>query len=228
MTTRSRTKLAAALCATTFLLTSCSDGVETATSDNATTTTATTPTERTDAASAGECSSEGDVEGYIEANYNSGEPVFSIPLPEGWERTTMLDSELVRLTTADQAGGPEKARTAVLTVEPAEIAGTTVFDQNADMIETTMSPEGLVRHPETPVCGLDAQLFSYTTAGMGGEEKAVQQLLVSVPDVADSNLVAVLTVQSNTTDAEAFRPIADEIVAGLRVEDPTTGQTVES
>lgn len=228
VTTLSRTTLAATLCVTTILLASCSDGVETVTSDNATTTTATTPAERTDRASVGECSSEDNADNYIEANHNPKEPIFSIPLPEGWERTTKMDSELVRLTTGDRASGPEKARTAILTVEPTTVEGTVMFDQNAAYIESTMSPENLVRHPETSVCGLAAQQFDYTTSGMGGATQAVHQLLVSVPDINGSSLVAVLTVQSAEADASDFAPIADTIISGIRVEDPTAGQTVES
>ena len=229
MTTFSRARLSAAVCATTILLASCSDGVDTATSDNATTSAPSTSTERTDAASSDECSFESNGDNVIEANHNPGEPTFGIPLPEGWERMTMLDSELVRLTTADEASGPEKGRTAVLTVEPADISGTKVFDANADMIESTLSPQDFVRHPVTSVCGLDAQLFDYTTARMGdGGKQTIHQLLLSVPDVNGSNLVAVLTVQSAASDADAFAPIADTIISGLRVEDPTSGQTAES
>src|SRR4051812_41332928 len=97
------------------------------------------------------------------------EPVMAIPQPQGWERVTMMDSELIRFTMRNQSLARDGfAPTAVVTLEshrgiaePRE-----VFDAQQDALKTVIGATNIDVTPTT-VCELPAEMIDYTTPPLG-------------------------------------------------------------
>ena len=102
-------------------------------------------------------------------DHTDEEPVMEIPQPDGWERVTMMDSELIRFTMRNASLASDGfAPTAVVTLEshrglaePRE-----VFDAQQDALETALGATD-VQITETTLCELPAEMIDYTTPPLG-------------------------------------------------------------
>lgn len=213
--------LTSALCSisiASFALTAC--GADTEASDTAVATDATTDAEGDTAAettasaapsAAGDpedCpASEGEM---IEANHNPGEPTFAIPLPDGWERNTAMDSEIVRLGIA-HAESQESFSSAVITAEqtPAPVGE---IDLGLDQV----AKDGSIQEEDpSTICGFTSQRVDYIFSSPQGEVPATL-LAISVPS-DDGYTTAALTVQQSDPDAEHYADTKEEILDGFTV-----------
>lgn len=145
------------------------------------------------------------------------EPVVRMPKPAGWERSTKLDSNVVRVVL--RAASLEKkgtAPTAVLTMEepvgtgPADAA----FQRSVDVLTKQLGAT-VTSDESTTVCGLPARDIRYTAAFGGGPVHPVRALIVADKD--DPTYLLTLTVQSMEPDNATYRADADTIVKGLQV-----------
>src|SRR5689334_9585490 len=102
-------------------------------------------------------------------DHTDEEPVLSIPQPEGWERVTIMDSDLIRFTMRNQSLAKNGfAPTAVVTLEsrrglaePRE-----VFEAQKDALEHAIGATDL-QVMQTTVCELPAEMIVYQTPTLG-------------------------------------------------------------
>ncbi len=147
----------------------------------------------------------------------AGEPTVGLPQPDGWERTTMLDSELIRATIANKklaAGGV--AATAVVTVEKVSGANAQqALDAQLNSLRTALKTEDIAVQPGT-LCGFPTSTMTYTPPAGGDDQKATA-LAVSVPDGANTWSITV-TVQSKMPDDPTYRRDSQAILTGLQIQ----------
>jgi hypothetical protein len=191
----------------TFALTSCSSGSDdldsTPTSVNSTPSDASTTVADNDGCTALEGAA-------IEANHKPGEPTFSIPLPAGWERNTMLDSDLVRLGIG-HAESPTSTSSAVITLEK-----TAAPVGELDLGLGPVAVPGSIEEQELgTTCGFVSQRTDYAFASAQGETPATL-LAVSVPS-ENGYITAGLTVQQSDADAKHYEQTKEEILDGFTV-----------
>ena len=97
------------------------------------------------------------------------EPVMKIPQPDGWERVTMMDSELIRFTMRNPSLAKDGfAPTAVVTLENqrGEHDPREVFDGSVRCSRTASARRTCTATPAT-LCGLPAETLEYTTPPIG-------------------------------------------------------------
>ncbi|HEX2398699.1 MAG TPA: hypothetical protein VHJ79_01665, partial [Mycobacterium sp.] len=97
------------------------------------------------------------------------EPVMKIPQPQGWERSTKLDSELFRFAMINRSLATDDF-TANLVVTLESVPGMEqpdrVFESQREGLESTFGATDL-RITEHTLCGLPAETVRYLTPPMG-------------------------------------------------------------
>lgn len=208
MSTRRR---AAALVLPLFLLAACgtdsdsdSDGSVSANGDGGGT-------------AAGECAA---IDGpTADINTTGDEPQLQIPQPEGWERNTQMDSEIVRLTLVQ----PELeidgfAPNLVVTGEASPADPQESFDVQLDSIRDGLGvPE--VSSTEGELCGHPAMTVEYTLPEMGSvpERPATVQMVVVAED--DRAFTYTFTAQSAPETDPAFEEDVRAMLEGVQISD---------
>ncbi len=146
------------------------------------------------------------------------EPVLKIPQPDGWERVTMMDSELIRFTmryaAALSRGG--MVPTAVVTLEshrglaePRE-----VFDSR----RTRWRPRSARRTSkttETTLCELPAKMIDYTTPTLGILPPHPAKVVTAVLQADDVTWAMTMTVQSADPDNPTYQRDVETILTGF-------------
>lgn len=156
-------------------------------------------------------------------DHGDQEPVMKIPQPEGWERVTMMDSELIRFTMRNDAMAKDGfAPTAVVTLEshrgisePRE-----VFDAQHDALESAIGATDIsVR--ETDLCELAAQTIDYTTPQLGMLPPHPASVLTAVMQTEDDTFAMTMTVQSADPGNPAYQRDAETILTGFQMLPPS-------
>lgn len=151
------------------------------------------------------------------------EPVMAIPQPEGWERVTMMDSELIRFTMRNQSLARDRfSPTAVVTLEshrgiaePRE-----VFDAQQDALETGIGATDLEVTPTT-VCELPAEMIDYTTPMLGFLPPHPARVVTTVLATEDTTYAMTMTVQSGDADDPTYKRDAETILTGFQMLPPS-------
>lgn len=168
-------------------------------------------------AAAGECAA---IDGpTADINTTDDEPQLQIPQPEGWERNTQLDSEMVRLALVR----PELevdgfAPNLVVTGEasPADPQGS--FEVQLDSIRDDLGvPE--LSSTEGELCGHPAMTVEYTLPGMGAVPErpaTVQMVLVAEGDQA---FTYTFTAQSAPETDPSFEDDVRAMLEGVQISD---------
>lgn len=151
------------------------------------------------------------------------EPVLKIPTPGGWERVTMMDSELIRFTMRNtnlQRDG--FAPTAVVTLEsqPGFTDARDVFDAQRAALELGFGATDL-RSTDQTLCGLPAETIDYTAPAMGPVGPHPATALCVVLHTDDVTFAATVTVQTTDADNPTYERDAQTILTGLQMLPPS-------
>jgi hypothetical protein len=155
-------------------------------------------------------------------DHTDEEPVMSIPQPDGWERVTMMDSELIRFTMRNQSLARDGfAPTAVVTLEshrgiaePRE-----VFDAQQDALETAIGATNIEVTPTT-VCELPAEILDYTTPPLGLLPPHPARVVTAVLHTDDTTYAVTMTVQSGDPDNPTYKRDSETILTGFQMLPP--------
>ena len=155
--------------------------------------------------------------------HNDEEPIMKIPQPDGWERVTMMDSELIRFTMRNiDLAKDGFAPTAVVTLEshrgmaePKE-----VFDAQHDALETAVGATD-VKVAETTLCELPAETLDYTTPPLGVLPPHPARVLTAVLHTEDETYAMTMTVQSADPDNPTYKRDAETIMTGFQMLPPS-------
>lgn len=151
------------------------------------------------------------------------EPVMKIPKPSGWQRSTMLDSPLIRFAMRNEAltSGSFTANV-VVTFESAP--GT----QDADLVFATMrdaleSGIGVtdVSVTERSLCGVPARKFSYTMPVMGNVAPHPAVALGAVMHAEGMTYVVSVTAQTMDADDPTYQRDSETILDGFQFLPPS-------
>jgi hypothetical protein len=151
------------------------------------------------------------------------EPVMKIPQPAGWERVTMMDSQLIRFTMRNQALAKDGfAPTAVVTLESHRgvTAPQEVFTAQHDALETAVGATD-VKITETTVCELPAETIDYTTPPLGVMPPHPARVLTAVLQTEDTTYAMTMTVQSADPDNPTYKSDAEMILTGFQLLPPS-------
>jgi hypothetical protein len=156
-------------------------------------------------------------------DHNDEEPVMKIPQPDGWERVTMMDSELIRFTMRNQnLANDGFAPTAVVTLEshrgvaePRE-----VFDAQKQALETALGATN-VFVDETTLCRLPAETLEYMTPPLGLLGPHPAKVITAVMQLDDMTYAMTMTVQSADPENPTYKRDADTILTGFQMLPPS-------
>ncbi|OBA89752.1 hypothetical protein A5662_02290 [Mycobacteriaceae bacterium 1482268.1] len=156
-------------------------------------------------------------------DHNDEEPVMKIPQPDGWERVTMMDSELIRFTMRNERLAKDGfAPTAVVTLESHR--GVTepqeVFDAQHQALKNVVGAKD-VRIAESTLCELPAETIDYTTPPLGLLRPHPARVLTAVMQTEDMTFAMTMTVQSADPDNPTYRRDAETILSGFQMLPPT-------
>ena len=153
----------------------------------------------------------------VEANSNPGEPVITVPVPEGWVRTTQLDSEVIRLALADGTVTAPPVPTVNVIIDKVTGHPADTLAQALNQLETTLAPKDLATQ-ETSVCGFPALRADYTSKNVGEITWDITQYMVAVP-ATDGQVLATFTLMAGAPASEDFVALREEIIDGIRITD---------
>jgi len=156
-------------------------------------------------------------------DHTDEEPLMSIPQPDGWERVTMMDSDLIRFTMRNQSLARDGfAPTAVVTLEshrglaePRE-----VFDAQKDALESAVGATNL-QVTETTLCELPAETIDYTTPPLGLLPPHPARVVTAVLLTDDTTYAMTMTVQSADPDNPTYQRDAETILSGFQMLPPS-------
>ena len=151
------------------------------------------------------------------------EPVMKIPQPEGWERVTMMDSELIRFTMRNTSLTKDGfAPTAVVTLESVEGVADPreVFDSQHAALESGLGATDL-RITEDVLCGLPAETLDYAVPAMGPVGPHPATSVVAVLHTDDTTFVATLSVHNADPDDPTYQRDAQTILTGFQMLPPS-------
>jgi hypothetical protein len=151
------------------------------------------------------------------------EPVLKIPQPDGWDRQTALDSELIRY--ALRANGLQRdgfAPTAVVTFEtvPGTVDPAAVFDGERESMAKFGASD--MQITDQTLCGLPAQAVNYTAPVMGPVPPRPAMMMCVVMHANDQTYAAAVTVQSTDPDNSTYQRDAHLILSGFQMLPPST------
>lgn len=147
------------------------------------------------------------------------EPRLRIPVPAGWERNSMMDSQIIRYAVvATDLISNGFATNAVVTLESARGNQTpdAVFEQNRGNLETMMGAFDLQTESNT-TCGFPSETTRYMAPPMG---PAPQRPIIMHAVVATSEAttyLATVTIQTTDGDNPTYIRDSQEIVDGFQM-----------
>lgn len=152
------------------------------------------------------------------------DPVLRIPQPDGWNRITSLDSEMIRFVMRNDdlaAGG--LAPTAVVTLEShrGEIAPEEFFAEQRRQVKQLGVTD--LTLDDTTLCGLPAVRGHYMSPLMGTSGPRRADLLSAVMFTEGRTYGVALTVQSADEDDPVFQRESKEILDGFQMLPPGAG-----
>jgi hypothetical protein len=152
-----------------------------------------------------------------------GEPVLKIPQPPGWERSTMMDSELIRFAMLNDSLANETfAPNVVVTLEsaPGIEEPDVVFDSQRQALEAAFGATGL-RVIERTLCGLPAETVHYQTPVLGNVPPHPAMAVLGVLHTDDMTYAVSVTVQTTDPENPVYRRDAEEILKGFQLLPPS-------
>jgi hypothetical protein len=158
--------------------------------------------------------------------HSDGEPRLRIPQPAGWERASMLDSDVIRFTMRNKnLVANNFMPTAVVTLESVPGAATndeTIFDQERAALVDRLGATGL-HTKEITLCGDKAELVDYDAPGMGRIPPRKIRTLMVAATYDTSTYVTTVTVQSTDPDNPVYTRDTDTVLTGFQMLPPDGG-----
>ena len=158
-------------------------------------------------------------------DHTDEEPVMKIPQPDGWQRVTMMDSELIRFTMRNKSLARDGfTPTVVVTLEghrgiaePRE-----VFDFQQDALESVVGATQ-VSVSETTLCELPAESMDYITPPLGILPPHPATVITAVMHTEDMTYSMSMTVQSTDPGNPTYQRDAETILTGFQMLPPSRG-----
>jgi hypothetical protein len=150
------------------------------------------------------------------------EPVMKIPQPQGWDRTTMMDSELIRFAMANRGlSANDFASNVVVTLEsaPGIEDPDVVFDTMREALESDLGATDM-RVTDRTLCGLPAQTMHYQTPQMGNIAPHPGSAVVAVLSTDDRTYATSVTAQTAEPDNPVYQRDVDQILKGFQMLPP--------
>ncbi|MFB1295970.1 LpqN/LpqT family lipoprotein [Mycobacterium sp. pW049] len=152
-------------------------------------------------------------------NEDEGEPLLRIPVPDGWERNSMMDSEIIRYTiVSTDLISNDFAPNAVVTLESVRgiEAPEDVFEQNRANLESGLGAFDLEPIANS-TCGLPSETTYYVAPPMGPAPERPIIMHAVVAESGGSTYLATVTIQ--TTDPGDAKYVTDsqEIIDGFQM-----------
>lgn len=147
------------------------------------------------------------------------EPQLRIPIPAGWERNTMMDSQVIRYAlVAMDLMADGFATNAVVTLESARGNQTPddVFDQNRGNLETMMGAYDLQVEANS-TCGFPSETTHYMAPPMGPAPERPIVMHAVVARSAGTTYLATLTIQTTEPDNPTYLRDSQEIIDGFQM-----------
>jgi len=158
--------------------------------------------------------------------HSDGEPRLRIPQPAGWERASMLDSEVIRFTMRNKdLVANNFMPTAVVTLESVPGAATndeTIFDQERAALVDRLGATGM-HAKEITLCGDKAELVDYDAPGMGRIPPRKIRTLMVAATYDTSTYVTTVTVQSTDPGNPVYTRDTDTVLTGFQMLPPDGG-----
>jgi Probable lipoprotein LpqN len=151
------------------------------------------------------------------------EPTLKIPQPTGWQRVTMMDSQLIRFAMRNAALEKDGlAPTAVLTLEsqPVNEDPRVMFDAQHAALEQAIGATDL-RVKQHTLCGLPAETIEYNAPAMGALPPHPATSVCVVMHTGNRTFAVSLTVQSTRPDDATFQRDAEMILTGFQMLPPS-------
>jgi len=147
------------------------------------------------------------------------EPVMKIPQPKDWDRSTKLDSELVRFAMVNRISG--SAGSAVVTLErpPGVEEPDVIFEMQRHALESMAGATDL-HVSEHTLCGLPAETVQYQMPETGRIDPHPATVVIVVIHVEDRTYAATLTVGTAGADSPTFERDAEMILKGFQLLPP--------
>ncbi|ORA69291.1 hypothetical protein BST23_01150 [Mycolicibacterium elephantis] len=154
---------------------------------------------------------------------NDGEPVLKIPKPPGWERSTMMDSPLIRFAMRNEALTAD-AFTANVMVTLESTSGTEdvdlIFATMQDALESGLGVTDL-RVSERSLCGLPARTFRYMMPVMGNIDPHPAVALGAVMHAEGMTFVISVTAQAMDAEDPTYQRDSETILDGFQMLPPS-------
>jgi len=150
----------------------------------------------------------------------SGEPIMRIPRPKNWERSTMLDSELIRyaMANADIAAN-NFAPSALVTLEDVTThrgSPEEIFDMEWEGLVNLAGGTDLVTTSDSPVCGFPAQRVTFALPRMGAIPPR-KGTAIAVVTTGVRKYAAVVGLQATQPENPAYVDDANDILDGFQI-----------
>lgn len=154
-----------------------------------------------------------------------GEPVLRIPVPDDWERSQLMDSDLIRfvignprLVADDFVPNVVVTLERVTGVDGAELA----FQQQQQGLQEMLGATE-VRVSEHTQCGLPAQTVDYLAPQMGNVGPHPASVLMVVLETNSVMYLVGVTAQTFDPDNPTYRRDVDTVLSGFQVLPPAVG-----
>jgi hypothetical protein len=150
------------------------------------------------------------------------EPKLSIPQPEGWERNTAQDSEIIRYVLVNKALAAESfAPNVVVTLEKVpstDVSPESILEQQRSGLSQAGATD--VQVDKTENCGSTAEIVNYRLPAMGSApERPARVLLTAVP-FGSNTWSATVTAQAVNADDPTYQRDLDTIFTGFQMTAP--------
>lgn len=146
-----------------------------------------------------------------------GEPTMAIPAPPGWERTTELDSDLVRAALVNQSLTADGfAPNVVVTLESidGDVSAQDVFDQQRAALTSQGGATDLKTTTGT-LCGQPAETTDYMGAPVGATPARPITVLLSTLQSDGRTYSVAVTVQTLKPDDPTYLRDRETILSGF-------------
>lgn len=150
---------------------------------------------------------------------NVREPHLRIPVPDGWERNAMMDSQIIRYTIVSTDLVADRfATNAVVTLESARGDQTPeeVFAQNRANLETMMGAFDLDTRSNT-TCGLPSETTHYMAPPLGPAPERPIIMHAVVAEVGRTTYLATVTIQTTDPVNPRYIKESQQIVDGFQM-----------
>jgi Probable lipoprotein LpqN len=151
------------------------------------------------------------------------EPRLRLPQPQGWERTTKLDSETIRYALRNEGLTDEGfTPNAVVTLQKvgADVGKPQqILDAQNQQLVMKLKVKDMKSSP-AQVCGSPAQSTSYTAPAMGKIPARNATSLAVVYQAGDVNYVTTVTVQTIKPDNPTYVTDSAAILKGFQILPP--------